>query len=239
LRSRMPEVLRDAQDRGDLLLAGGVRTLVLPLAQMAAGEISAAHIELQAMTARWSQAGFHVQHSNALYRQTELYLYQGDLDAATACAQRLWHGTRAGHLHRVQFLRLNTDHLLSRVSVANAAAQRDPGANIRVARRASRRLRKTGIPYFVGVGQLIDGACGMLDGDPMAAASALRKALDTLTPLDSRLNLAAAQRRLGALIGGAEGDQLIRQSDAAFAAEGAVEAGRLADVFAPGFRAAS
>jgi eukaryotic-like serine/threonine-protein kinase len=239
LRSRMPEVLRDAQDRGDLLLAGGVRTLALPLAQMAAGDIAAAHLELETMTARWSQAGFHLQHSNALYRQTELYLYQGDLDAATACAQRLWHGLRAGLLHRVQFMRLNMVYLFSRVAVANAADGRGRSVNLATARRGSRRLRGTGIPYFVGVGQLLDGACGRLDGNPIAAAHALREALDTFTPLDSRLNLAAAQRRLGALIGGTEGDQLVRQSDAVLAAEGAVEAGRLVDVFAPGFRAAS
>jgi hypothetical protein len=76
------------------------------------------------------------------------------------------------------------------------------------------------------------GALGA--GDQEAAVRYLRASLEAWRDTDSRMYEAAAQRRLGQLLGGDEGRSLVQAAEAAMHAQGIADIEKMTELNCPG-----
>ena len=104
---RLPPLLQDADERGDVFAALRLRTRPLPVARLAAGEPERASREVQRALAGWSYQGFSVQHYSARWARASIRLYAGqplaaanELDATADVARRSLTAARAVPAHR-------------------------------------------------------------------------------------------------------------------------------------------
>jgi serine/threonine protein kinase len=238
LRVLFDDYLRDALRRGDLytattlnVAAGSVRFLD--------DDREAIRRELRNM--RWSprEAGFHVQHFYELRLRGELALYEGQARVALETLDARFRQLAHSLLPRIQMVRVEALHLRGRLLLA--AADPPPAGGRRGSRelhRIIRRLRRERVGYAALYAQLLSAAAALQRGRTTAAMSSLEEAISSAHDNDMRLHLAAAQRRLGALRGGANGHQLIANSDRWLRQEGVRDPERLLEVAAPGFHGA-
>ena len=81
---------------------------------------------------------------------------------------------------------------------------------------------------------LIQALAAVQNASPGQAAELLRQAIAALEAVETHAYAAAAKRRLGQLIGGAEGDALIAASDAWMQEQEVANPQRLTAMLAPG-----
>jgi serine/threonine protein kinase/tetratricopeptide (TPR) repeat protein len=235
LARRVPAYLDEAAARGDLYGDVNLRTSITPLLLLAADQPDAAEAEVIAAEARWSPAGFHVQHNYALHTRVGAALYRGDSAAALALAEQLRAGVARSLLSRIQMVRVTTADAMGRAAVAAVAAG-DRGA-LAIARKAIRRLGAEATPMSLPMAALLAAGLAAVADAPDQAARHLEVAIDGFERADMAQHAAVARRRLGQLTGGETGSALIAAADAWLAAEDVVSPARTASMLAPGFPA--
>src|SRR5690606_35202377 len=82
IRTRLPALLREAQDRGDLYAATSYGTYFTPMLHLMDDQVDAAAESLTASLHNWSQQGFHFQHYYSWFAGVQLDLYAGRPEAA-------------------------------------------------------------------------------------------------------------------------------------------------------------
>ncbi len=232
---RLPALLADAAERGNLFVLANHGTFSKPLVQLAADEPEAAGRDLDGLMAQWSQQGFQAQHFYSLCAHTHIDLYRGDAESAWRRVRAEWPALAASLLLRVQHVRIFSHECRARAALAMAARAADPGPFLAVAERDVRRLEPEQVPYPDALARLLRAGLAAVRRDHDATVSLLREAVDGLEAVEMRLYAAAARRRLGELVGGDEGRALIGQADAWLAAQGVRDAGRMAAMLTPSF----
>src|SRR5262249_18804510 len=117
---RMPALLQEARERGDLYAATNLGTFVGHLTWLAADDAEGAQRGLHEVMAHWSRQGFHVQHLTGLMGQVQIDLYRG---AGTAAWERVtgqWPALAESLFLRVQVVRIFMLHLRARSALAAA-----------------------------------------------------------------------------------------------------------------------
>jgi serine/threonine protein kinase len=228
-----PVLLAHAHDRGDLYATTNLSTQIVALVRLAADDPEGTRAELTEAIGRWSRSGYHLQHHNALLGIMPLELYCGRASAAWDHIQSGWAGFSRSLLSRVQDLRIEMLQLRAYSALAIAAASPRSREFLAIASRDARRLRREGLPWTVALSDYILGAAALLNGDRAGARARLTAAVSGFDAVDAHLHAAATRRRLADLIGGDEGAEIRRVSDAWFSAQGVKVPGRLADAFAP------
>ena len=99
----------------------------MTLLRLADDDPEGARRELDAVMARWSHRGFHVQHGNAFRADVHIDLYRGDGLSAWRRFGSHWAAYRRSQLLRVQILRIELLELRGRTALAAAPAVRRPG----------------------------------------------------------------------------------------------------------------
>src|SRR5262249_48958327 len=89
LRERLPVLLQQAEERGDLFALASLGTVITPMDRMAADDPDGGRRGIDEVLGRWSHQGFHIQHAYGLFRQAELDLYQGQGESARRRATEL------------------------------------------------------------------------------------------------------------------------------------------------------
>ncbi len=232
---RLPVLLKEAQERDDLYTVTNLSLTVRTFARLAADDPGRARDELARVMDKWSRLGYHVQHMNRWYDEVQIQLYCGAASAALAHLRSGWAAARASHLLRVQQVRIFLVHLRARCALATAAGG-GPEALLRQAARDARALRRERVPWAEALAVLSDAgvACGR--GDTRGAAVLFGKAAERLEAVDMRLFAAAARRRQGDLMGGAEGEEVRGRAEAWMADQGVRSAERMTALLAPGGR---
>jgi tetratricopeptide (TPR) repeat protein len=232
---RLPGLIREAEERDDLynlttVLVG--RTMVL----LAADDPAGARRELGEVMGRWSRQGFHVQHMNRLVDEVQIDLYQGRGPTAWGRVTGHWPLIARSHLLQVQQVRILLGHLRARAALAAALdAPPERAAFLRAARREARALWREGAPWGRALAQLLRAGAAAVEGSPDRAAELLRDAARRCEATDMRLYAATARRRLGEVLGGAEGGALVEEADAWMAGQRVVNPARMTALLAPGF----
>jgi serine/threonine protein kinase len=235
LARRVPAYLDECAARGDLYGDVNLRTSIVPLLHIAADRPDDAEAEVTAAEARWSPAGFHVQHNYALHTRIGAALYRGDSAAAVAAAERLRAGVERSLLSRIQMVRVTTADAMGRAALA-AAATGDRAA-LRGVRRAIRRLGREATPMSLPMAALLEAGLAAVGDAPERAARHLEIAVAGFERADMGQHAAIARRRLGQLLGGETGSALVVAADAWLLAEDVVSPARTAAMLAPGFPA--
>ncbi len=235
LARRLPFLLADAERRGDRLKMVNVRTGVAPIVFLAQDNSSAARRHILDSIAQWAQGGFMLQHWRAMIAEVDVDLY--DRQGARAY-ERLARDARAykrSMLQVTQYVRAITIFASARSAVAASYDAPDlKRRRLREARRQGRRLDHEGLPWILALASLVAAAVANAEGDIAGAGSHLRVAADRAHGADMALHACAARHRLGALLGGDEGQKLIQESEETMRAKGVRAAERYATMLLPG-----
>jgi hypothetical protein len=237
LAQRLPVYVQEASDRGDLFATANLRNGLPNLVWVGQDRPSFAREQLRQAMVGWSQQGYHLQHYYHLHGATDVDLYEGDARAAHRRLVDEWPQLARSLLLRVQVVRINSWHVRARGLLARAAIEppASRGALLGQAERVARKLDGERLAWASGYANLIHAGVAAGHGRPEEAVRRLRLARTFLQDSDMVLLAAAAERRLGVLLGGDEGAALSARSDAVMAREGVRNPDRLTAVLAPGW----
>jgi hypothetical protein len=213
LARRVPAMAAAAQRSGNRYAATTLRCgfSVAWLARMSPEQIEDEVVDaLRSWTT--PDGAYQLQHLLALASRVDLALYRGDHARAAALIAADLKPMRRAMIDRPPMHQLLFRATAGRVALATAAAA-PAGSTARRsalgdARRHARKLRATPVPLAGACADMVLGAAAELDGRPEAAIALWRGALPRLDAHDTLLYANAVRARLGALLGGDEGDGL-------------------------------
>ena len=238
LRRRQPVYLKIARERGDLW---GVVNLCAgdgALGWLADDEPERVHEETTAAMSRWSQQGVQVEHFFEVIGRTHADLYAGRAEEAYTRVAARWRALQRSLIPAtVQSIRIQSLHFRARSALAFAAASPDGARLVARAEADARAIERERTPWATPMAKmLLAGAAASRRGvgDDLVAGL-LREAAAGFDVADMALYAAVARKRLGAVLGGDEGRELTRLSDAWFEREGVKRPDRMTEMLAPGF----
>ncbi len=170
--------------------------------------------------------------------QCETELYAGDPAAAAAVLSDRRKQLKRSLLLHMALIRCEYRHLEGRVDLALAAGEPDPAARDRLlarVRKRARALARESLPLAQMFGALLAAGIAAVSDRADEAERLLREVVARLDETGTRLFAAAARRQLGVILGGDDGDALVRQADAWMAEEGISQPARMAAMLVPGW----
>ncbi|MHC4390253.1 MAG: protein kinase domain-containing protein [Planctomycetota bacterium] len=232
---RVPELLRDAERRGDRFMAATLARKCNGVWLVAdADELAAEQL------ARWTWPGvegaFHIQQWYELWAEGELALYRGQGASAAAPLRPRFRAIVGSLLNRIQMVRTESAWLRGRLAVAAALdgqGANDTEACLREAEAVARRLDAAGQRYAGAWAKLVLAAVSAQRGDTEAACERLRAAHADAVASQARLVTATAALRLAQLTGDVAA-AAAATSD--LRGHGVANPDRMAELLAPGFR---
>jgi hypothetical protein len=235
LAVRCPATVREAQERGDLYAVANVCSFARPLTHMVAGEPETGFMELDDLAEKWSKERFHVQHANANYSRAQLHLYQGEGEEAVRIANGTLRSMKGSLLLRVQHLRFHTYDIHARACLALSLDSTDRSGVLHRIEQDASRLEREKRPDCQALARVIRAAVAWQRRQTASAVQLLGQAIQQFESVGMKANAAAARRRLGQMVGGGGGRELIEAADAWMTGEGVRDPVRMTRVYAPGF----
>jgi eukaryotic-like serine/threonine-protein kinase len=232
LKHRVPAVLRDAHQRGDLYTVANVSTGVPNFAWLVDDRIDEARAAMTQAMQDWSPSDFTLQHYWELIGLTHVDLYAGQPEPALARLLERWSALERSLLLRMPFVRIEGSWLKARAHLGAAAIGRDRARNLAAARRLARRMARIA-PWSKALADLVYGGVAALRGESERAADIFATAAAQFDALGMSLHAIVARHRCGALRGGDEGARLMREADAEMRAQEIVRPDRVIAMFAP------
>jgi hypothetical protein len=232
---RLPALLQEARERGDLYAATNLGTFVGHLTWLAADDPEGAERDLGEVMERWSRQGFHVQHLTGLMGQLQIDLYRG---AGTAAWERItaaWPALAGSLFLRVQVVRIFMWNLRARSALAAAATAARPERLRRAALRDARRIERERMAWARPLAQLLRAGVAVGRGDREGALTLLGAAEAGFRAADMSLFAAAAGHRYGQLLGGDGGRARVDEAVHRMKALGIRNPDRMTALYSPGF----
>ncbi|HET6879366.1 MAG TPA: protein kinase [Pirellulales bacterium] len=233
LSRRWPALLQEARSRGNRFTVTFLSTYIMSVVRLAADDADGAWNQLQRVMKDWPTDGFHVQHHNALLAHTLIELYRGHADNALRYLLARWPAYKRSLLVRIQQTRVDFSQLRGRAALAVAKDLPDPRPMLRRALSDARRLEREKTPWASALATLIRAGAAAGERDFTGASFLYRKAAESLDAVDMRIYAASARRRLGEIIGGQEGRDLIDAADHLMRQEEIRDPVKMSLVFAP------
>jgi hypothetical protein len=208
---RLPQLLDDAQARGDLFVATHVRVrshaylLSLDQPDRALDEFYQA-MEGWPPMEEWQQHGFHLQHYWFLVGQIEIALYRGDSLEAWRLVTQHESGLRHSLLLQADILLMDWLYVRARSALAAAVASgrgnpRDARALLREAEGDARRLGRIKRHTARGMGNLVRAGVAAVKGRTEVALELLATAERDFVAAGMKTLLAVARCRRARLCG--------------------------------------
>jgi hypothetical protein len=233
--TRVPRILAEALDRGDLYLANNFTHSLLNLAWLVPDDVAEAQRVTEEALGNWSREGFHVPHWYDLTAWVQLWLYTGQGATAHRRIRERWQALRGSQMLRIQVVRLEALSLRARSALCAAdAGGADRAELLAAAERDGTRLLREGVPWAQPIGHLVLAAVDAARGHAEAALGRLDRAITGFDAAGMAMHAAVARRRRGALLG-AKGRALIDEADAWLSGQRIARPDRWANLYAPGF----
>ena len=239
INRRLPRLLKEARERDDLYEETNLCLTIRTFVRLAADEPQRARSELAQVMERWSQRGFHVQHMNRLFDESQIDLYQGDAEAAWRRLESAWPALRQSHLLRVQQIRIVMLHVRARCAVAIADKGENTSTWLRRAECDARSLRREKLAWADALADLIDSAVAIARGNAGRSAEILGAASAAFAKAEMHLHAAVALLRRGTLLGGTHGLDSMKQAVESMESQKIRNIERMAFLLAPGWGKAS
>jgi serine/threonine protein kinase/tetratricopeptide (TPR) repeat protein len=208
---RVPQLLSAALEQGNLLAATDLRTRMNAI-WLAADDPDRARDEVIAALRTWPRAGFHLQHYTSIFALTQIELYTGDTEVAWRHVEGQLKPLEKSMLLRVQSVRIEATHLRARLALASAAWS-DRERRLKTAEKLALKLEDERMAWSDPLAALIRAGVARSRGDDRKAAEMASLAIEGFEVTDMKLYAAAARRRLGEIIGGQRGAELIDVSE--------------------------
>lgn len=212
---RLPEILKEAQEHGDLYAEINLRTRISYMQWLASDKPEKARRELDQSIARWSHQGFHAQHFFTFIGRVEIELYCGKGDQAWQLVNEKWPELERSLLLEVQLLKMEAIFLRGRAALAAALLLDDTKAKplLRQAEKESYRLDKEDMPWGNALAALLRAGINSKQAEKNTLHTMLADVERRLHDADMMLYAMAVRRRRGALLANNQGAALIREAD--------------------------
>ncbi|MHC4830508.1 MAG: ATP-binding protein, partial [Planctomycetota bacterium] len=231
VRRRAPELLRDAERRGDKFTAAMVARR-LNVAWLAADLPEEAEAQLARSTWPTSARSVHFQHFYELWALGELDLYRGAATDTLARLRPRFVRQERSLLKRLSIIRTELLWLRARLALAAAiAGGADAPALLREAEEAAQRLDREGLPHLSACAGLLRASARAQQGDREGAAAGLAQAGDDATKASLGPLAAAAAWHLARLD---QDEERAREAESQLEAMGAKNPARFLQLLAPG-----
>lgn len=232
VRARLPALVNDARDRGDLY-AHTMLTLRESQMHLAADDVGGARKLARDAIAQWSRAGFHAPHYADLHRQVEFDLYEGQAIRARERMVEGWTRLRKTLFLRNRIVFVETTYLNARTCIALAADGIQPRPMLKQAARAADKLQAEETRWTGAVAMLLRAGILTTEGGAEKAQASLEEAERRLNEVNMPLHAAAARYRRGQLLAEA-GTALIDDAATTMRRCGVSNPSRLAALMVPG-----
>ncbi len=232
LEAGVESLARDAKRRGDLYLEISVRRYGRRFGFLSRDLPQEAQADLDETTWPAPENVFHLQDWQRLEAHCEIALYANRSKAVMDVAREGFAGLARSMLLRIHTVRSPAAFLRGRLLLASSPSADD----LRQVVKLARQLRREQEGYVTAWSHLLLAGVESQRGNQEATGEHLRAAIDISKEYSMAFHLAAAQRRLGQLVGGDGGASLVAESDAWMTDEGIVDPEKLCEIVAPGFR---
>ncbi len=236
LAHRLPALLREAEDRGDLYLSTYIGTRSFYVCLLAADATDEAMQRQSRTIEAWSRQGFQVQHYWDWIARVEIDLYAGRGEGAWRRLEEGWRLFVSSRLDANQAIFIESRFLRARAALA-AAAERGAAASAPLVRRAERdatSIERQRARWGAALAGLVRAAVAATRGLRNAAIDLTTSAEDEFRALEMAQFAAAARYRRGQLLGIEQGRRLVEEAEAWMRAEGIANPAHMTGMLAPG-----
>ncbi|MDX6444856.1 MAG: eukaryotic-like serine/threonine-protein kinase [Blastocatellia bacterium] len=230
---RVPQLLAAALEQGNLFAATDLRTRMNPI-WLAADDPDRARDEVISALTTWPREGFHLQHYSSLVALAQIELYTGDYEVAWRHIEGQIKPLEKSMLLRIQGLRIEAKYLRARLALASAVGSRRE-RRLRIAERLAHSIEKEQMTWSNPLAMLIRAGLARRRGDDARAVKLISQAIEGLEASDMALYAATARRKLGEVMGGDQGRELIAQADHWMTKQQIKNPAAVANLMAPGF----
>ena len=215
---RLPQMLKEASERGDLYTLTNLQAAVCTTAWLVEDQPGRARLELAEALARWNVPHtVHIQHFNVVMSEIGVDLYCGEGARAYERITAAWRPFKRALMLEVQTIWASAHFARGRAALAAARAGRPE--LIRAAARDARVLTRSKVPYIRALGALVDAGVWHARGDLTRAAEGLRQAALRSDEAEMPLHGEGARWELGRILGGDEGAALVAAAERALRTE--------------------
>ncbi len=209
LADRQDSLLATTRERGAVLAESQLTTFGGPFVWLAADDPQGAREAIADVEDHWRDVEYQVYHFTLLSAKSEIALYEGRSSDALESVTTEWPLLRRALLLHVEIVRVYMNFLRGRAALATASQAGRAEEALDQARRSARILSRMKPHFARGGGHFIRAALAHRERNAVRAVSELEKAVREFE--SDRLGLYAncARFRLGHLIGGDEGRELI------------------------------
>jgi tetratricopeptide (TPR) repeat protein len=233
LARRLPELVQDAYQRGDLYAVTGLTSWGMSSVLLGADDPHGARKSVETAMGAWTRTGYHEQHLIACLALGDIDLYEGKAQDAWQRVEREWPLMKDALLFSADLNLIPVTDLRARAALACAAQSGDREKYLRVAERDADSMEKQYLGHAKGLARAVRAGIAMLRGDRNQAVTWLERALAVFGPYQMGAHIAAANARLGRLIEGDLGDQYRNAAEEWARQEEVRNPARLADVHIP------
>ncbi len=237
---RVPPLLTAALEQGNLFAATDLRTR-MNLIWLARDDPDRARAEVIEALKIWPLEGFHLQHYSSMLALAQIELYTDDAEVAWKHVKGQWEALKGSLLLRTQVLRIDAFYLQARTALAVAAHTKVTSDKrkrlLKTAERMARRIEKERMPWSDPLVSLIRAGVAYNRREDLRATTLLSESIEGFDLADMGLRANAARRRLGQLLGGDRGSDLVAQADAWMSNQGIKNPALMTRMLAPGWEA--
>jgi len=236
---RIPECLRESQDRGNAFAEANFRLQHSHRMCFGDDDPTAALDAVHDALARWSPRGFLQIHASELFHRSDFALYRGDGRTAWEGLSAGWPRLAASHLLRLQTIRIMALYVRARAALAMAAvAAASRREFLDAAERDARAIEREQLEWSAPLADLIRGCAAAARRDLDGARTRLVTAEAGFERADMAVHAAVARGAIGAVIGGDEGRALVVAADRWIIEHGVRNPARMRAMHAPGLHPA-
>jgi hypothetical protein len=231
--------LAEAEAKGNLYASVFFRTTYANSAWLLHDDVGTAREQLSIAATEWRAQGTQLPHCWLLVGHANFAFYSGDHEQLWSRIEREWPRFVSAQFLRVGMLRVQLWQLRAWAALAQAQAHFRAGRARQAqrfnqeGRRCARLLDKQPLEFAKPLAALALAAADRQSGDFTQARIRLARCVEVFTSLDMKLYAATASTRLGELLGGDEGAQLVTTGRSAFAAEGVIGVARMLNMLSP------
>jgi hypothetical protein len=228
----VPRAFTGARERGDLYAVNMLRLGQQSTTFLVEDRAADALVEARAAIAPFPTDTYLLPHYHHLFATAQAELYRGNAEVAWREIERSWPGLVQAKLLMVQCLRCEIRHLHARAAIAVAAAGGDGAAKLRaIARKTASTIARDDVAPAAPFAAAIRAA---LAEDADVRRRELTAALAGFEAAHMTLYASACRDRLGALVGGSEGEALRAEATAWFATQRVRDPARMVAMLMPG-----
>jgi serine/threonine protein kinase len=235
---RLPPLLKECQDRGDLSAETSLRTRVSWVVLLVNDRPEEARTEVSGAIQRWTQQGFHLQHYWHLTGLTEISMYRGTALDGWDELEKLWTGLSRSLLLKIQFTRTEAWYLRTRCALAAAVEAGTESSSFqslrKVVDKGLKTIEKEKLFWADPLARLIRAGALTIEDRFEEAADLLVDAIEGFEAADMSLHAMSALRCRGLLVGGESGAELVGQAEAWMSEQGIKRPECMTRVIAPG-----